>query len=288
MATDFFEEDFNKGAVAHLLQLGKAVVLVHMLAVWGKKKNLVDYLLIILMIALIIAMRIKYHIVWVLFIAYIIKNYNLSTIEQLKKLRTIFYIVIFVFVFNYISMFFVFSKFSISDQRMWETIIGSFFNYFFSGPIILDYWLDMPFSQPWWAIFTVFINIKNMIIGNPEVIDFVKYVSPGFLPASKSITSNVGTSYGTFYLIGGTGFSLLMSFLMAFTNYLFFIRSWKKISPIALYINATFLAMWLLSFFGQYFTILSTYEMTIFIILILLPFCMKRDAEQLSGNLDEK
>ena len=166
-------------------------------------------------------------------------------------------------------MFYAFTAFSIYNQSMWNFIIGHFYNYIMSGPMLLDRWLNLAYSKPWWSLFIVPMNFINLIIGSPERLDAVSYVSTGFVKVSPLYISNVGTSFGVYYIIGGLPLTILMTILLAIASYYFYGKSILSPNPVNLYFCAIFLVMGFLSFFVQFFTLLSLYEMTtIFLIFI--------------------
>lgn len=264
IGTNEFEKKMTQGPVAHLTIMGKALLILAVLILWDSKKSWLDYLTMVLLGISILSLMVKNHIMWVVLIIFFIFNLNLAPKLQFKKVVNIVLFLITLFMVNYFILIFGWGTFSVSNPSMWEYIFGWFFNYLISGTILLDRWMDLAYTSPWWTPFIVFINLKNVIIGNPERIDFVKFVAPGFMHSSPKFYSNVGTSFGTFYLIGGFPFTFLVTMSTATLSYWFYLKSFYFKNPITIFIAAVFLTSGLLSFFGQYFTILSVYEMTFF------------------------
>jgi len=120
-------------------------------------------------------------------------------------------------------------------------------------------------------MFIVFKNIFNVIFGDPKRIELIPYVTHGFIETAPGITSNIGTSFGVYYLIGGYPFTLFMTALLSIFTYIFYYKSFRSTKPFWIYLNLIFLTSGMLSFFGQYFTTFAIYEMTaIFFIFIFI------------------
>jgi len=264
-----FEKKMITGPVAHLTILGKVLLILLVIILWNHRKNPFDYLTMVLLGISILSLMVKYHIMWVVLIIFFILNLNLAPKFQFKKVANIALLVMILFMVNYFILIFSWGTFSLSNSRMWEFIFGWLLNYVTSGTILLDKWMDLAYTSPWWTPFIVFINLKNVIIGNPERIDFLYLVAPGFMHSSPKFFSNVGTSFGTYYIIGGFPFTLLLSISTAVISYWFYLRSFCFKGPIMIFITAIFLTLGVLSFFGQYFTVLSLYEMTLLYLLLV-------------------
>ncbi|MEL6820377.1 MAG: O-antigen polymerase [Calditrichota bacterium] len=272
IASEEFEELIVLGLAAHMVQLAKVLVILLITILWNQKKSWLDKITITCLILCIIAIKVKYHLIWTVLIIFFIKNLMLERNLQLRKMLVIVSSVICIFIANYLFMFFAFTEFSFGNQGMWRFIIGWLFNYLLSGPILLDKWMELSFTEEWWVPFIVFLNIKNVITGNPERLSGVTNVNPGFDYVSPEYISNVGTSFGAYYLIGGFFFTLLSSVLIAIAAYYFYYKIRQKPGPIVIFIASVFLTMTTLSFFGQYFTLLSVYEMTAFYIILVSLF----------------
>jgi hypothetical protein len=264
IGTDKFEKTMIAGPVAHLTIMGKALLILLVLILWNSRKSFLDYITMILLGISIVSLMVKYHIMWVVLIIFFTVNLNLAPKYQFKKVASIALLVIILFIANYFILIFSWGTFSASNPKMWQFIFGWLLNYVTSGTILLDKWMDLAYTSPWWTPFIVFVNLKNVIIGNPERIDFLYKVAPGFMHVSPKFFSNVGTSFGTYFLIGGFPFTILATISTAGVSYWFYLKSFYFKNPIAIFMTAVFLTLGSLSFFGQYFTILSLYEMTFF------------------------
>lgn len=269
LGDDQFEKDMIVGFHAHMIQFGKALLIVLILMYWDTSKSILFYLTSALLVLTTMSTFVKYHIVWIILVLFFIKNHSIQPKRQLRKISLISLSVAGLFIGNYIVLTIAWNTFSVSNPLIWEFILGWLYNYLMSGPILLDNWMDMAYSKPWWSLFIVPINFFNVIIGDPERLSTVTYVTPGFLQVSPEFTSNVGTSFGVFYIIGGFVFTILMTFFISMVSYHFFFKSQQSKSPFTIYFNALFLMLGILSFFVQYFTLLSLYEMTFFYVFLI-------------------
>ena len=264
-----FEDIMSRGITAHLIQFGQVVFILFVLSFWKSKMNLIDYLTIILLGLTIASVMIKYPIVWTVMIILFIKGLNMPVKMQLKKVTNISFFIVALFSLNFLVLYSRSSNFSITNKVIWGGIFGWLVNYLLSGPILLDQWLKWAFTKPWWSLFIVPINFFYVITGNPTRLKAVDFVSPGFIHILPDKLSNVGTSFGVYYIIGGIALTLISTIVIASLSYYFFILSMKSPNPIIIFITSIFLIMGTLSFFVQYFTLLSTYEMTFFYILLV-------------------
>ena len=269
IATQEYEDQMSRGIAAHLINIGEVLLILLVIISDKIKKNWLYYLTILCLGLSIISVMVKYPIIWTVLIILFIKNLSKPAKVQIKKFSYIALFVIFVFFLNFAILFSGWGTFSFENKRMWVLISGWFFNYLFSGPMLLDKWMELAYSKPWWTIFTVFKNFINVVIGNPERLNSTYLVSPGFMRVSPDFLSNVGTSFGTYYLIGGFTFTVLATIIFAFFSYYFYFKSFHSRNKVVIFINALFLVMGTLSFFGQYFTLISFYELT-FIYMVLL------------------
>jgi len=272
IGTDDYENLMIVGLVAHLIQVAKILLILLVLISWNHKKGFLYYVTVIMLSLIIISIKVKYHIVWVILILFFIKNISRPLEIQSKNLIKIFAFVIVIFFLNYLAMFYTLDYFALTNKNMWQYILGLFYNYTMSGPILLDSWLDLANTKPWWSMLIVFINAKNVIVGDPLRLNAVDFVSPGFMRVSSEHLSNVGTSFGVYVLIGGITFTILMTIVIAAISYYFYYHSRGSKNPISIFLNAVFLTMGFLSFFVQYFTLLSLYEMFIFFCIFILIF----------------
>jgi hypothetical protein len=272
-----FENMMIVGYAAHLVQLGKVLLILLVLSIWKSPKKLLDYVTIVGLVIVIMSVMVKYHLIWVILIIFFIKNIDLPYQKQLKKIIIISSLVVLIFVFNFVVLFLSWKTLSVTNPEMWNFIFSWLFNYIMSGPIVLDRWIDLAFSKPWWSLFIVPINVINVVIGDPERLNAVRFVSGGWTRIAPELFSNVGTSFGVYYLIGGIPFTFLSTILISVMSYLTFIWSYTTKNPIVIFLTALLLTLGILSFFVQFFTLLSLYEVIFFytILVSLFSFFIK-------------
>jgi hypothetical protein len=172
----------------------------------------------------------------------------------------------------WISLTFAWGTFSLQNEGVRDYLINNSINYFVSGPILVDRWLDWPGIKPDWILLTVFYNMANILLGNPARVDFIPLISHGFLETAPGIVSNVGTSFGLYYMIGGIPFTIFMTSLIAIVSYWLYFKSYRKPTPLVIFTNLLFLTVGMMSFYGQYFTTISLYEMILIFILFTYSF----------------
>ena len=267
-----FEEMIIVGPVAHLVQVAKVCFL---LLFFLYKKSKHKILIIITLTGLFLAIasiQVKYHLIWMLIFGFL---YNTLDKSPRRQLRSIIWIALMLFLLMnmfWITLTLAWGTFDVENAGIWEFLGKQFLNYFVSGTISLDQWLNWPGIKPDWTLLLVFINVYYVLMGYPNRIEAVPYVSNGFLETAPGIYGNVGTSYGVYYLIGGFSLTYVMTLAVGIISYIIFYKSRTEGKPILLYINMLLLTMALLSFFVQYFTLLSLYEMTAILIFFIFIF----------------
>ena len=167
---------------------------------------------------------------------------------------------------------FFWNTFSFSNTGLWKFFGRTFLNYFVTGPIILDNWMNFPGVKPDWTLFTVFINTEHVLLGISNMINPIQLVSLPFVSVIPDIASNVGTSLGTYFLIGGYPFTYFMTILFGIVVYYTYFAAYTQKKVIVIFLTCFFLTLLTLSFFVQYFTLLSTYEFPVFFIGLILIF----------------
>ena len=256
-AAEEFEQEMISGPVAHLLQVGR-VCFILLAIIMVYVKNRVFVLLTHSGLVVVIAStHVKYLLIMLLFMVFFIHLMDKSPQKQLKSVLLMSLIVVITMNIFWLVLTIAWGTFSVDNPGTWEFLINNSLNYFLSGPISLDKWLDLGNIKPDWTMLIVFINIANAIVGNPERINFIDYVSHGFMGTAPGLSGNVGTSYVVYYLIGVLPFTIFMSLLIGIMSYLFYFQSIKTKDPIFIYFNLLFLTTGALSFFAQYFTTLS-------------------------------
>ncbi len=272
LGTDEFERLMATGPVAHLIIFGEAVFVMIFLTATKSKYKRMAYFSLFLLGGSIFIMMVKYNLLWIIMITFLLRNIHVPVNIQIKKILKIVLILSLVFIFYFMFLTFFWHTFSIGKSRMWEYFYKTFLNYFLTGPIILDKWMASPNVKPEWTMLIVLFNIFNVIRGNPFRYFSLKYVTTGFTHVIPGISSNVGTSYGVYYLIGGFTFTLFMTLLVAVIGYAFFIKALKTDNMNLIFLNIFFLTISSLSFFGQYFTLLPFYEFPIFFVVLVVLF----------------
>lgn len=267
-----FEEMIGVGPVAHLIQVGKVCFLLLLFIFRNSKHKILIIIALIGLFFAIASIQVKYHLIWLFIFGFVFQNLDKPPKWQLKNIILIALILFLIMNMFWISLTLAWGTFDIQDRLIWEFLIKQFLNYFVTGPICLDKWLDWNSIKPDWTLLLVFINFYYVIIGNPIRINAVPYVSNGFLETAPGLYGNVGTSYGVYYMIGGVPLTVLMTILVGVISYVVFFQSRKRNSPLLLYFNMLFLTLAMLTFFVQYFTLLSLYEMTAIFIFFIIVF----------------
>jgi oligosaccharide repeat unit polymerase len=267
-----FEEMMIIGPVAHLIQVAKVCFLL-LLFIYPHSKRKIFIIITLFGLFIAIALiQVKYHLIWLMIIGFLYLNIPKKLSGQLKGVAMITLLVFIMMNVFWISLTFAWGTFSIENESIREYLFNNSINYFVSGPILLDRWLDWPFSRPDWILLTVFQNILNILMGIPIRVDFIPLISHGFLETAPGITSNVGTSIGLYYMIGGYPFTFFMTTLISVCSYFFYYKAIRMKSSIWIYLNFIFLTMMMMSFYGQYFTTISPFEMTFIFILLIYIF----------------
>jgi hypothetical protein len=205
-------------------------------------------------------------------IGFLYVNIPKKLVGQLKGVALISILVFLMMNIFWISLTFAWGTFSVENEGLRDYLINNSINYFVSGPILLDRWLDWGNSRPDWVLLTVFQNIYYVLMGIPVRVDFIPLISHGFLETAPGITSNVGTSFGLYHMIGGMTFTLFMTTLLGVISYSFYYKSIRSRKPIWIYLNLLFLTLMMMNFYGQYFTTISPYEMTFIFAMFIYIF----------------
>jgi len=203
---------------------------------------------------------------------FFISNLTKTTKQQIKSIVNVTLLLFMLFIVYFIIVALGWKTATFIQTGIWEHIFKMFLNYLVSGPIILDKWMDFADTKPEWTMFVPIINLFRYVSGNKNLINVIPYVSKGFYQVLKGFHSNVGTGFGVYYLIGGLGFTLMMTLFTSAISYTLYIKCKNFNNPILIFFNTMFLSFGVLSFFVQYYTILSIYEyslMFFFTILIL-------------------
>lgn len=264
-----FEEMINSGPEAHISQFGKVTFL--LLSFIYPMVNHKKTILITLFgsIVMLFMLQSKYNLIGVLVIVFIYYNFTKPVKKQISSILKFSLLTLMIMALSLITLTIFWGTFKVSKQSVWLFLSKNLLSYFFSSPIVLDKWLDHAFVQPDWTLLLLFKNIINRIVGNPLVYSSLDYVDLNFSEVAKDVYSNVGTSYGTYFIIGGWIFSLFMSTVISSLTYFVYYSTKKKPNPVNVFLCMTLLNIALFSFFGQYFTFLPYYEMIIFYIVTI-------------------
>ncbi len=264
-----FEEMMISGPVAHLAQYGKVTfILLSFMYPLLKHKFITLFTLFGLVITFF-ALQVKYNLIGVLLMVFFYYNYVKTPQKQISNIFRFSLATVLLMALFLVILTVFWGTFAVSKKSVWLFLSKNLLSYFFSSPIVLDKWLDHAFVQPDWTLLLVFKNVINRICGNPFVYNALNYVDLNFSEVAPDIYSNVATSYGTYYIIGGWTFCLFMTALISVINYIIFTETNKRPTPIKIFLNMTLLNIAFMSFFGQYFTYLSYYEMIIFFVITI-------------------
>jgi len=272
IANDKFDRQMASGVTAHLITFGKAIfVLLFAISRNGRYKRYIYPTLIVLFLSVFFLM-VKYHLLWLIMIAFFINNIGKPVKIQIKKTVRIALVLAGILVFYFIFLSFFWQTFSFSNSKLWEFFGRTFLNYFITGPILLDFWMHFPAIKPDWTLSIVFINAYHTIIGMPNLLNPLDFVSINFISVIPGIASNVATSFGVYYLIGGTWFTFFISFVNGAVLYIVYLKTFRTKTVVFIFLSCFFLTISTLSFFVQYFTLLAMYEFPIYFIGLIFIF----------------
>lgn len=264
-----FEEMINSGPEAHISQFGKITFLLLSFIYPMAKYKKTILITLFGSIVMLFMLQSKYNLIGVLVIVFIYYNFTKPVKKQISSILKFSLLTLMIMALSLITLTIFWGTFKVSKQSVWLFLSKNLLSYFFSSPIVLDKWLDHAFVQPDWTLLLLFKNIINRIVGNPLVYSSLDYVDLNFSEVAKDVYSNVGTSYGTYFIIGGWIFSLFMSTVISSLTYFVYYSTKKKPNPVNVFLCMTLLNIALFSFFGQYFTFLPYYEMIIFYIVTI-------------------
>jgi len=267
-----FEELMIVGPVAHLVQVGKVCFLLLCFIYKNSKHKVLIWLTLAGLFIAIAAIQVKYHLLWLLIIAYFFYYLEKPVKQQVKNLLLVMFSVIVIMNLFWILLTLAWGTFSISSRGIHEFLIKQTMNYITTGPVALDQWLSHGDCKPEWTLLLVFLNLKNVIMGNPLRLSGLNYVNLGFIETGPGLSSNVGTAYGVYYLIGGWVFTLFMTTIVSLFSYWIFYKTRQRKNPYLVFFNLLALTLGVLTFFVQYFTLLSLYEMTAIYMFLIAVF----------------
>ena len=267
-----FELMMTVGIAAHMGEVAKVCfILLGLMFRSSKNKTAIIMTMLGLFLA-IAAMQVKYHLLWVLIILFIYRLLEMPVKKQLRAILWTSLSVILVMNLFWILLTIAWKTFSFTNKGIWQFLFEHTMLYITSAPVAFDTWLDFPDIKPDGSLLVVFKNIINVIEGNPIRISAMPFVTIGFILTTNNTISNVGTAYGVYYIIGGWVFVLFMTVLTAAVFYYIFFMNRKHTSAYLLFLNIFCLTLAALTFFVQYFTLLSFYEVIFLYLLFISIF----------------
>lgn len=269
LGTDDFEKEMTKGITAHLTVFGMAVFVLLYLITKNSKRKFFNYIVLLFLGVSVFFLMVKYYLLWLIMIVFFINNFNKPISVQLKRIIRISILLAIIFITYFIFLSIFWKTFSVSNTRIWEYFYKMFLNYLITGPIVLDKWLNTPGIKPDWTLFIVPINLFNVLLSNPFRVNLIALVSTGFESLGGGLFSNVGTSFGVYYLIGGLPFTVFMTILFSVFSYFIYFKGLFSKNSIHLFLLWFILSINTLNFFGPYITIVSFYEFPLFFILLI-------------------
>jgi hypothetical protein len=258
-----FEKEMATGLLAHLLQVGRALFLLLFFATWKKKKSIFVWGTLILLGVVSSANQVKYPIMWLALIVLFTYNNHKTPKQQIRNISFAGILIVLLFL-SLMSITFLTWDFNLPNVT--DYLFHQFMSYLASGPIMLDVWLDYPGIKPEWTLLLVMENLSHVISGNPYRIIGIDMLNLGFLPIYGSYTSNVGTSFGVYYLVGGVSFSFAISAFFYGLAYFLYYKARIYEYFIIFFFSNYILAILSLSFFVQFFTLVTFWELPVIFI----------------------
>ncbi len=267
-----FEKKMIVGPVAHITHLEKVCFILLAFSLKKSKYKLVTVITLIGLFIGIASIQVKYHLIWVLLMVFLFYTIQKPIRKQLKYITMAVVSIIIIMNLFWVLLTIAWGTFSLQSDGIRQYLIKNTFNYIASGPIVLDSWLSHPDVKPEWTMLIVIKNIINVIIGNPFRFDHGEFVNLSFSEVAKGVQSNTATAFGAYYIISGLTFTLFITIMLSITAYsIYYFNRWKDNNYIT-YLNIFMLMILLLTFFSQYFTLLSMYEMFAIYIFIVSLF----------------
>lgn len=264
-----FEDTMVKGIAAHFTHIGEICFVFLMVTLKKVKHKIYSIITLIGLFLAVAIVQVKYHLIWIILITFFYSNLNKDIKSQVKNIAKIGIVVLLTMNMFWIFLLIIWG--SIGTSGGWDFLVKHSFDYFVSGPIVLEHWLNLGNTRPDWTMLTVPLNLFYVLTGNPLRINATPLVSGAFFEVAPGVISNVGTSFGVYYMIGGFFFTIFMTTLVSIISYHFYYKSLNTKSTVIIFINLLLLTINTLCFFGQYFTTLSPYEnIALFVILIMI------------------
>jgi len=280
-----FELMMVKGLAAHFIGIGQ-VCFIYLIFIYRSSKNkIINGLTIVGLILAIASIQVKYHLMWIIIFAFLYHNVNKEPKKQLWSVFKVLLGLLLTMNLFWLVLTLAWGTFSVTNEGIYEFLMKQSLNYTMSSMIVLDSWMTTPDIMPGWTLLSSFINMKNFLTGNPNMINPAVYVGGGFFETAPQIASNVGSAYGVYYIIGGALFSFFMTVLFALVSYFLYYKAFTTKNPMIVYFTLLFCMLSMLTFFVQYFTLLTLYEMTL---VFLIFYGIFRFANYVRSILSEK
>lgn len=264
-----FEEMMGRGLAAHLIGVGQICFIFLIFLYHSSRYKLINSLTLVGLILAIASIQVKYHLIWVIIIAFLYRNINKDPKKQLWSVFKVLLGLLLIMNLFWLVLTLAWGTFSVTNEGIYEFLMKQSLNYTMSSMIVLDTWMTTPDIMPGWTLLIAFINIKNFLTGNPNMINPAVYVGKGFIETAPQISANVGSAFGTYYLIGGVLFCFFMTVLFAIVSYFLYYKAFSTKNPVVVYFNLLFCMLGMLTFFVQYFTLLTLYEITLIFLLFI-------------------
>ncbi len=267
-----YEDKMIVGFVAHLVQFGKVLFLFLIFTISKTKYKKLSVITLVGLGIAIASIQVKYHIMFIILMAFLFYTFAKPVKKQIKILGISGLILFLLMNVFWIALTLAWGTFGFAKTGVWEFLLKQTLNYFVTGPIVLNTWLMHPGVKPDWTLLVVFINFYYFITGSFLRINTIPLLNLYFQQTAPGLYSNVGTAYGVYYLIGGMPFTVFMVIIVSLISYLFYFLALKKYNSYFMFLTLLFVTLNLLSFFGQYFTFLSIYEMTFLFFAMIIFF----------------
>ena len=264
-----FEDQMAGGYASHMIQLSRACFILLVFINLNKNKNPVYTFTLFFLMLSAVANQVKYPFIWIVLIVFFFIYIYKPVRVQLLGIIKLSFIISIIFL---ALMSIVFLSWDLSNANISEYLFLQFTNYIVSGPIVLDKWLDFANVKPDFSLFLVYKNFVNVIFGNPIRFLALDHVNLDFFPIGKGYPSNIGTSFGVYYIIGGLPFTFFITAVLSTIKYFIYFKSFKTMNPFIIFYNLFLLTISALSFFGEYMPLLSFWEIPLIIGIIILLF----------------
>ena len=211
VTTSFFLDHYGRGILGHLLNFGYPSYILLAAHFPSKINKKLTFVSLAIMTFLVFIGQVSYHLLFPLIATCLIRVFSADTQRTAFRQIIIFLTLGFL---AFVTTYALFFTVEFGYQKAISSIflyIERFRHYLVSGPIGLSQYLanyGKVFDVG--DLFAVPVNIYNVVFGTgPMKTDMFNKL---WVPISFTDYSNVGTLFGTVYLAGGYGGTLLFSF----------------------------------------------------------------------------